>query len=210
VCHSVDLWHRVAHEIPSLTLKEIGKKVLKRAPWIRKQQAFFDQFLPRTPPREYVSGETHNYLGKRYVLRVRRSKDEGVKLVGGNLLVTANRVSGRSRVKQLLSAWYKAHAMKKFEDSIVRNLKLFKSHKLGKPKLVVRRMPKRWGSCAASGTVLLNPEIIKAHSKCIDYVVIHELCHLVHPRHDRKFFHLQNRVMPDWERWKGRLERLLV
>jgi len=192
------------------TLKEINGKVVKRAAWIVKQQHFFDQFLPRTPPREFVSGETHYYLGKRYLLKVRKGKEEQVKLKGGELFVYTKSTSNRNKIKQLLASWYRNHALRKFNNSIDRQLKSFKSFKVDRPKLVVKRMAKRWGSCTINGTVVLNPEIIKAPSKCIDYVVLHELCHLVHHRHDGKFYALQGKIMPDWERWKMRLEKVLI
>ena len=68
-------------------ISAIQEKILKRAHWIRKQQHYFEQFLPRTPEREYVSGETHYYLGRQYILRVRKSTEDSVKLKGGELLV---------------------------------------------------------------------------------------------------------------------------
>jgi len=68
----------------------------------------------------------------------------------------------------------------------------------------------RWGSCSTSGRILLNPELIKAPKACIEYVIIHELCHLVHRDHTKAFFNLQTREMPDWEKWKEKLELLLA
>jgi len=71
-------------------------------------------------------------------------------------------------------------------------------------------MRTRWGSCTPKGKIILNPELIKAPKACIEYVIVHELCHLVHKNHSQKFFDLQKKEMPDWEKWKNKLERLLV
>jgi predicted metal-dependent hydrolase len=71
-------------------------------------------------------------------------------------------------------------------------------------------MPTRWGSCTPQGKIILNPELIKAPTPCIEYVIVHELCHLVYHAHSRKFMELQNREMPDWEKWKNKLEQLLA
>lgn len=191
-------------------LADIENIVLKRAAWIRKQQVFFDQFLPRTPAREFVSGETHFYLGRSYVLKIRKSSEESVKLKGGEIFVFVEKPSNREGVKQLLAGWYRDHALKKFNNSIDRQLRLFKTYKIERPKLVVRRMSKRWGSCTANGTLVINPEIIKAPSMCIDYVITHELCHLICHNHDNQFYRLQSRIMPDWERWKIKLEKTLI
>lgn len=151
------------------TISAIQEKILKRAQWIRKQQHYFEQFLPRTPEREYVSGETHYYLGRQYILRARKSSEDSVKLKGGEMILKIDSPENRSQIKQVLASWYYNHALRKFEESITESLKHFKSYKLERPQLVIRRMPRRWGSCTSNGRVLLNPEIIKAPSKCIDY-----------------------------------------
>lgn len=191
------------------SLSMIQAKVLKRAKWIRKHQIYFEQFLPRTPQREYVSGETHQYLGRKYILRVRKSPEDSVKLKGGELIVKTGNLFDRKQIKQILTNWYYNHALRIFQESISEALIRFKGYGLQRPPLVIRRMPRRWGSCTPNGRIILNPEIIKAHAKCIDYVVVHELSHLVHHNHSKAFYDLQNKVMPDWEKWKLRLEKLL-
>ena len=71
-------------------------------------------------------------------------------------------------------------------------------------------MAKRWGSCTPNGKIILNPELIKAPKGSIEYVIIHELCHLIHHNHTKAFYNLQQRMMPDWKKWKERLEYSLV
>ncbi|MCA6433865.1 MAG: DUF45 domain-containing protein, partial [Cytophagales bacterium] len=97
-------------------ISAIQEKILKRGQWIKKQQHYFEQFLPRTPKREYVSGETHYYLGKQYILRIRKSSDESVKLKGGELIVKVERTNDVKQIKQILSSWYYQHALKKFDE----------------------------------------------------------------------------------------------
>jgi predicted metal-dependent hydrolase len=76
--------------------------------------------------------------------------------------------------------------------------------------LYIQDMPKRWGSCTPKGKIILNPELIKAPRACIEYVIIHELCHLIHHDHTQKFFDLQTKEMPNWVKWKERLEKIMV
>lgn len=192
-------------------LQAIREKVLKRAAWIVKQQQFFEQFLPRTPERAYVSGESHFYLGRKYLLRLRDSDQNMVKLKGGELIVFTRETTNQQLVKNHLNAWYYRHARRKFNDCIAESIKKFSKYNIPRDfQLVVKRMSKRWGSCTAKGNIILNPEIIKTPSKCIEYVVIHELCHLVHPNHSKDFYQLQSGIMPDWEKWKMRLEKALA
>lgn len=192
------------------TINDIKEKVLKRGRWILKQQSYFEQFLPRTPQREYVSGESHLYLGKKYLLKIRESQKQEVKLKGGELMVYVPKTSDSFLVKKQLAKWYYNHAQKRFSSCIDDSLEKFSKYDLTKPPLVIKRMSKRWGSCTPNGQIILNPEIIKAPSKCVEYVVIHELCHLVHQNHSRQFYDLQREIMPDWEKWKSRLERTLI
>lgn len=190
------------------SLELIRERVARRGAWIMGQHRYFAQFLPISTAREYVSGETHRYLGRSYVLKVRQGHERGVKLRGGELLVTAPQRPDPDTVKRLLTAWYHAHAQRVFAERLAAALPLFKRYRIAQAPLQIKRMAKRWGSCTAKGHILLNPELIKAPARCIDYVLIHELCHRVHPNHDKAFYTLQTRLMPDWERWKYRLEKL--
>ena len=75
------------------------------------------------------------------------------------------------------------------------------------PEWGILKMKKRWGSCSPKGKILLNPELIKAPTVCIDYVIMHELCHLKHSLHDKRFFNLLATVLPDWQKRKSALEK---
>ena len=192
------------------TLKEVKTLVLKRAKWITKQQRYFEQFLPRTPEREYVSGETHFYLGRRYILRIRKGKLETVKLIGGELIVYYTTDKSTDTIKHLLTGWYYNHAQRKFDAVIKESLSKFRTYKIGEPPIEIRRMKNRWGSCTPKGKIILNPELIKAPGRCIEYVAIHELCHLVHPNHSKQFYKLQASILPNSEKIKLKLEQFLI
>ena len=193
------------------TLVAIEEKIIHRASWIRKQQYYFEQFLPHTPKREYVSGESHYYLGRKYLLRVRKSAVDTVKIKGGELVVTMPNPSDTMQVKKLITQWYHHQAVKKFESALSNALTThFRNKVAERPQLIIRKMSRRWGSYTSHGKITLNPEIIRAPSRCIDYVVIHELCHSVHYNHSTSFYHLQDTLMPDWPKWKQRLERVMA
>jgi predicted metal-dependent hydrolase len=185
---------------------EIEKKVIKRANWIVKQQQYFEQFLPRTPKREYLSGETHYYLGKSYVLKVKIGDINQVKLKAGQLQVTCKGSYTSEKVKNLLATWYYKHAEKKFQSIAEESFAKFKEYDFKKPKLEIRRMKNRWGSCNTKNKITINPELIKAPSKCIEYVMIHEMCHFVVKNHNKAFYNTLSSIMPSWKKWKMRLE----
>lgn len=189
------------------SLEKVKEKIKKKAPWIIKQQSFFLSFQPRTPQRKYVSGETHLYLGRQYRLQIHIGNEESVKLKGKFIEVTAG---VKSRVKDLLNDWYLQHARAMFHAIAQPLIEKFKKYKVEPSSIVLRDMPTRWGSCTPKGKIIINPELIKAPKGCIEYVIIHELCHLVHHDHTQKFIDLQTKEMKDWEKWKMKLEKLLA
>jgi hypothetical protein len=189
------------------TLFKIKEKLRKRAPWILKQQSFFLSYHPKTTERKYISGETHLYLGRQYLLKVGNNGSESVKLKGKFIAVSTH---DKSRVKQLVNNWYLDHARSKFQSTAMPLIEKFKKYKVEPSSIVLREMPTRWGSCTPKGKIILNPELIKAPKGCIEYVIIHELCHLIHHDHTQKFIDLQTKEMKDWEKWKIKLERLLA
>ncbi len=189
------------------SLDKIKNKVHKKAPWIIRQQSFFLSFHPKTTKRKYIGGETHLYLGRQYRLKIEQNKVESVKLKGKFIKVMT---TDKLRVRQLVNEWYLQHARKKFHAIAQPLIDKFKKHKAEPSSIVLREMPTRWGSCTPKGKIILNPELIKAPKGCIEYVIIHELCHLIHHDHTQKFIDLQTKEMPDWEKWKSKLEKLLA
>jgi hypothetical protein len=124
-----------------------------------------------------------------------------------HILVETRNKSDTGRVKRLLDAWYFKKAKSAIERSLTECLPAFRSHLTAGPQLRLRTMRKRWGSWTAKGIIYLNPELVRFPRSCIDYVVTHELCHLVYGNHGEQFYRLLRRAMPDWEQRKGRLEK---
>ena len=187
------------------SINDIKAKILKRASWILKQKVYFEAFLPRIPERQYVSGETHSYLGRRYILKIKIADTNTVKLKAGNIIVYC-KVNTPEKIKHLLTQWYYSHGEKRFKAIFNNAFAAFTKFNLDYPELEFKRMKNRWGSCTSSGKIILNTEIIKTPVKCIEYVIIHEICHLVHHNHSKAFYQLLTDKMPDWEKWKYKLE----
>ena len=191
-------------------LTKVYKKVEHRASWILKQQKYFQDFHPLTPPRKYISGETHIYLGKQYRLKLIENEKEDVKLIRGYIQVYTRNRDNQAKIKSNLESWYRKHAVTKLAQYVKESMQLFRKRDIAEPEIIFRSMEKRWGSCTRAGKLILNPELIKAPKRCIEYVIIHELCHLIHPNHGKAFIELITQVMPDWEKWKERLERVMA
>lgn len=173
--------------------------------WIEKQQRSFRSYLPATPARQYIGGESFLYLGKQYMLKIEPSTAEEVKLYQGRLVVKTLNPEA-THIKKLLQQWYIARATILFNKLFEEQFYLFKRFGLEKPILQIKKMEKRWGSCTPQQKIILTPELIKAPVVCINYVILHELCHLVHHNHSKAFYRLLENFMPDWQKYKQLLE----
>jgi len=186
----------------------IAERMQKRAGWITRQLAEFESYRPRTPARQHINGESHLYLGRQYRLKLAEADETCVKLTRGQLLVTLPGDPEPERVKALLHRWYLDQARAVFTEVLEASLSSVK--RVTCPRLNVRAMKSRWGSLSPAGTMTLNVSLVRAPRPCIEYVVVHELCHMKHRSHDGRFYRLLGQLMPDWERRKRRLELALL
>jgi predicted metal-dependent hydrolase len=184
----------------------ILQKVEKRRKWILTQHRNFAAMNAHRPQPRYVNGATHRYLGRQYRLRVISGPDTSVLLKGAYFHITT--ISGTAEeVRKAMEKWFRKKAGGQFAKRIEAWSPWCAKHKLPGPRMRLLRMPKRWGSASQDGRIALNPELIHMSSRCIDYVIAHEICHLRHPNHGPQFFRLLTSLMPDWRRVKDELER---
>ena len=175
----------------------------KRAQWIAKKRAFFALF--KTPQKEYVSGEDFRYLGRSYRLKVVQSKEERVKLQRGYLELFVKDKSDLKQKENLIYEWYHEKAMLYFFNILQEFNKIVKQDI---KSVKIRQMKTRWGSCNPYKSYInLNIELIKKPKACIEYVVFHELAHLLYLDHSKKFYDYLTLYMPDWQKRKEILDR---
>ncbi|MDJ1472437.1 M48 family metallopeptidase [Xanthocytophaga flava] len=185
------------------------EKIRKKAPWILKQIDHFNSYKPGTPARRFINGETHLYLGRQYRLKVVADTNDVIKAYRGQLWIHARNLTPMA-LEQQLNIWYREKATRVFHELLQEVLPKFTKYKVASPQLLVRTLSKRWGSCTLSNKIILNIDLIKAPKSCIEYVLVHELCHLIHHNHTKAFQNLLSSIIPDWEERKKRLEYMLV
>jgi predicted metal-dependent hydrolase len=187
-----------------LNEEKIRMILQKRARWIIEKQEQIRNHRDSNPAKEFVSGESFPYLGKNYRLKVVRSSggsDDKCKLVNGRLLVETNwkqySESERTAVRKALIEWYFEHAENKVRERISRF-----ALQIGKwpASVEIKNQVRRWGSCSRNGMVRLNWKIIMAPLSVMDYVIVHELCHLVYPQHSSQFWQKVQSIIPDYKR----------
>ena len=196
----------IIHSPRFLKVNKIKEIVRKRARWIVEKQELVKNYGHVCSVKEFVSGEAFPYLGKQYRLKVIKSgteKKEKCKLINGRFLVEINRdLNGDSvkrNVKEALMEWYLAHA----EEKIPERVKVY-ARQIGKwpERVEIKNHKRRWGSCSHNGIVRFNWKIVIAPVTILDYVIVHELCHLIHQHHSTQFWQKVQAIIPDYtKRW---------
>jgi hypothetical protein len=200
---------RVLVDVPEeASSQQIHVAVTARARWIHRHLAVVRVRRAHVLPREYVSGESLFYLGRRYRLKVvvKDKSPAAVRLRGGYVEVSVQ-TRNRTVVREALNHWYRGRArfvLGERIEAIASSLRWMRAV----PPVRLQTMKVQWGSCSPAGRVTLNPHLIKAPRECIDYVLLHELCHMKEHNHSRKFYRLLERHLPQWRRKKERLDAL--
>ena len=188
----------------------VAKQVLRKAGWILKHQTTFRLRGPvLVPSSRFEGGTTHFFLGEPFTLRLLSGLRTHVQPLGSELLLTAPELPTSEQVEALLQQFYVQQGALVFAPSFERIWPRFAEFNLPRPALFVRRMRTRWGSCTPSrNRIRLSTDLVRASPACIDYVVLHECCHLLVPDHSPAFYELQTRLMPDWQQRKQELNAL--
>nr|WP_155130384.1 SprT family zinc-dependent metalloprotease [Pseudovibrio flavus] len=198
---------RVIVEVPSEASIESAERAVKaKARWVYEHVKASQQRREHVTEREYVSGETAFYLGRRYKLKISEvpKAESGVKLSGGAIEVKVA-TKDPQIVRGRLRGWYKERArvyLGKRLEAVASGLPWVTQ----RPKFHLMETEKRWGGCAADGTIQLNPFLVKAPRDCIDYVLLHELCHHKEHNHSPEFYALLDQYDPKWKLTKRKLD----
>jgi predicted metal-dependent hydrolase len=202
-----DLQVRIPEHLEDERVATILKQ---KRPWIRGKVAELKR-VPPERPKELVSGESFPYLGRHYRLKVQDGHQVGVCLSGGYLRATIRPTEQgeqrEARIQQYLQSWYRSRALERLREKTERYAQQIGVSPAG---VSVRNFRSRWGSCDKRGQVLINWNIVKAPHSIVEYVVVHELCHLIHPNHSKDFwmlvgrYHEQFRASREWLKFRGR------
>jgi len=200
---------RVLVDAPNTApLADVLTAVKKRSRWISQHVGAAKARLAHVLPREYVSGESLHYLGRRYRLKVivNAGAMAQARMRGAFIAVTVSEHAAAT-IRSALDAWYRQRARELFADrlaAVAAPLRWVKQL----PPTRLQFMTVQWGSCSPSGRITLNPLLVKAPRECVDYVLLHELCHLLHHNHSPRFYRTLDRHMPDWRAVKVKLDNM--
>lgn len=180
----------------TLSDKRINDLIKKRTPWIKeKLEAYSNR--PKVIEKKYIDGEIFFYLNKKYPLKIIESDQTAVKLQNGSFQVSLSNASLNKnlKVQSLLSDWYRLHAFRYLQE---RTDKIGNTIGVLPSSVSVKNYKSRWGSCSSNGVIDYNWKIIQAPKKVIDYVIVHELCHLIEHNHSPRYWSHVEKFIPTW------------
>lgn len=179
--------------------------ISKKWQWIERQQKYFARFSTVCPKPRFISGSEFRYLGKQYRIKVKKGLKNEVQTVRTNLQVTTTKeVGDEDFTKKVVDSW--VHQQTKLFLRERYEFLCAKFDVKNKPVLKLRQMKKRWGSNVAGKVIYINPQLIKADARCIDYVILHEICHLEVQNHNTRFLTLLDSRMPKWRTYSKKLD----
>ncbi len=178
-----------------LSNARVAELIEKRTPWIRQKLRQQSETVV-LKPKEYVSGESFTHLGRNYRLKLVSGGLREVRLKGGYLELGVSKGTKDGDIRNALVRWYEEHAIERLTEKTVRYAKIMD---VAPNSIVARDYKSRWGSCSPQGDISYNWRIIIAPHHIVDYVVVHELCHMQHPNHSPAYWNSVKRVMLDYK-----------
>jgi predicted metal-dependent hydrolase len=182
--------------------EKIIEGVENRASWILKQIEYFSSFEKDDSLKCYKSGSNVKYSGRDYVLsvvQVESFQEEFVEVSGEHILLFIHDRTNQERINLFVEEWLRNEALIKISQCVEENFQKLKKYGVERPKYYLRKMKLRWGSCTPEGIIYFNPELVTLSKTLINYVVIHELCHLKYQNHSKDFYSLVETVLPEWK-----------
>ena len=197
---------------PSVPVQRIDAFVEQKSDYIFAAQKKFEQIAACTPaPKQYVSGESFYILGRSLRLQVEQAEKDEIFSDGVYLHLHVKDCNDFDRKKKIVTKYLDRQCREIFRKSIEGIYPIFRKYGVAFPKLRIRTMETRWGSCTVQkGIITLNKRLLEAPENCIEYVVMHEFCHFIHPNHSKHFYALLTMLMPDWKERKSALEKSAV
>jgi predicted metal-dependent hydrolase len=193
---------------PRHTLERVAAYAIAKLPWIREQRRKIAS-QARQAPLLYIDKESHYLWGKRLLFGLEETVGTpGVSVEGDYLVVRLRPGTGALRKSELVEEWYRRQLMVVASD-LVKKWEPVVGTKVA--KLSVRRMRTRWGSCNhLKKTIILNSELARKPRQCVEYLVVHEMTHLLEPSHNERFRSLLTKFLPSWKRHRATLNSLPV
>jgi|SRR5450759_659116 len=200
---------RVRISAPSrMSLETIRAFAVSKLDWIKKQQTKLQE-QERETPREYLDRESHYVWGRRYLLKLSENDQApSVGLEHGRMCLAVRPGANKARRQAIVEDWYRGELKKAVPPFLARWEPLLG---VKVERFFVQRMKTKWGSCnPLAHSIRLNTDLAKKPRECLEYVVVHEIVHLLESTHNARFVALMDQLMPQWRVYREQLNQLPV
>lgn len=194
---------------PEVPVNKVDEFVVSKGQYICSAQKKFGEMALYSPkPKQYVSGETFYILGKGVRLKVEQASHNTISSDGVYLNLCIKDPQDFEKKKRMVSHFLDCQCDTTFGEVMSEIYPVFQKYGVAVPVLRFRNMETRWGSCLPhKGIITLNKRLLEAPRHCIEYVVMHEFCHFIHPDHSKHFYAFLTMLMPDWKERKRILDQ---
>lgn len=195
-----------------ILLEEIDKFICSKAAYIIKAMDHFSEIQQYRPkPKQYISGESFYIQGRGLRLQVSQSSKNMISTDGIYIFLKVTDLNDYEKKRRLVTRFLDQQCKTVFTEILDELYPIFRKYGVERPSLRIRDMETRWGSCLPKKCIItINKRLLEAPRNCIEYVVMHELCHLIHPNHSKHFYAFLSMLMPDWIERKKILEQNAV
>jgi hypothetical protein len=206
----VNIDKKVTMSIPmKMDIVKAKDFIKQKANWIKKQQEFYNTFSEQKENITFENGETVYLLGKQYKMKILPSEKNEIIINNKyiEIYIREKYINNKKYIRKVYEDWLRDYAENILQNLVVRYQKTLEKYHIKLPKIEIRRMKSRWGSCLPSNNkVIFNLSLIKTPICCIEYVVLHELAHFKHQNHSKNFYNFITIFMPDWKERKKILD----
>ena len=199
----VSIDKKVTVSIPMKMPLDKAKDFIKhKSDWIKRQQDYYDGIVEQKENLTFETGETLYLLGKQYILRITKDCKNNVYINNKYIEVHIKEkfIANKEYIRKIYERWLKNYALGIIEELVKKYHKILKKYDIKMPKIEIRKMKTRWGSCIPTNNkIIFNLNLIKSPICCIEYVVLHELSHFQYKNHSKSFYNFITIFMPDWK-----------
>lgn len=209
VFRTMDVFLSVPQLVPDAWIEDFLNKRIK---WIDNQITIYKNSAGNNTLNCIKNGTSVQVLGKDMRIRVVPSLSDKIEMEEKQILIYTKSADNDEQIQKAFSKWWRNNALSVFQDETDQLFnKIFKKYNIDKPTLYIRKMKTLWGSCTPTKfKITLNEYLFKANKRCIQYVLLHELTHLLYPNHSIQFYDFLTIQMPDWQERKKQLDHEVV
>lgn len=198
---------RAPYGTPKKTIEDL---LNKKAGWIQKHLARYADYQRLAPDGAYSNGEPLLFLGKEYFLKLSESDNNYIHLSGTNIEAGIKPPIEDNKVRMILDKWYLFQADKIVRSKTLDIIALHQEYGFTPSEIVTKKLKSRWGSCSSRGRITINSELVKLEMRFLEYIIIHELCHLKYHNHGKDFYRLLEQLVPDYKLVRQKLKKYII